>query len=39
MAVACPDPHCGGIFRIKRVGKRVFRHGDVTAVPLDKQEE
>jgi uncharacterized repeat protein (TIGR04076 family) len=39
MDVVCPDPHCGGIFRIKRVGKRVFRHSDVTAVPLDKQEE
>ena len=38
MDVACPDPNCGGIFRIKRIGKRVFRHSDVTAVPLDKQE-
>ena len=33
--VACPDPHCGGRFRITRVGRRVFRHGEVTAVPLD----
>ena len=39
MDVACPDPNCGGIFRITRIGKRVFRHGDVTAVPLDRQEE
>ena len=39
MDVACPDPHCGGIFRIKRIGKRVFRHRDVTAVPIDRQEE
>jgi len=39
MDVACPDPHCGGIFRIKRIGKRVFRHCDVTAVPIDRQEE
>ena len=39
MDVACPDPHCGGIFRIKRIGQRVSRHGDVTAVPLDEQEE
>jgi len=39
MDVACPDPHCGGIFRIKRIGKRVFRHCDVTAVPIDKQED
>ncbi len=39
MDVACPDPHCGGIFRIKRIGKRVFRHCDVTAVSIDKQED
>ena len=39
MDVACPDPHCGGIFRIKRIGKRVFHHSDVTAVPIDSQEE
>ena len=33
--VACPDPHCGGRFRIRRVGTSTFRHGDVTRVPLD----
>ena len=33
--VACPDPHCGARFRITRTGKRTFRHGDVTAVPLE----
>jgi uncharacterized repeat protein (TIGR04076 family) len=32
--VACPDPHCGGRFRITRTGRRTFRHSDVTAVPL-----
>lgn len=32
--IACPDPNCGGIFRITRVGRRTFRHGDVTVVPL-----
>jgi len=32
--VACPDPHCGGLFRIRRIGKRTFRHGEVTVVPL-----
>lgn len=32
--IACPDPHCGARFRITRLGKRTFRHGDVTAVPL-----
>jgi uncharacterized repeat protein (TIGR04076 family) len=39
MDVACPDPHCGGIFRIKRLRKRVFRHCDASAVPIDRQEE
>ena len=34
MDIACPDPHCGALFRITRTGKRTFRHGDVTAVPL-----
>ena len=32
--IACPDPHGGGRFRIERVGKRTFRHGEVTLVPL-----
>jgi uncharacterized repeat protein (TIGR04076 family) len=32
--IACPDPHCGGIFRISRIGQRTFKHSDVTAVPL-----
>ena len=32
--VACPDPNCGGRFRIERTGTRTFRHGEVTRVPL-----
>lgn len=32
--VACPDPHCPTRFRITRLGQRVFRHADTTAVPL-----
>jgi len=32
--IACPDPHCGAIFRIARTATRVFKHGDTTAVPL-----
>ncbi len=35
--VACPDPHCPSRFRITRLGQRVFRHGDTTAVPLPDQ--
>jgi uncharacterized repeat protein (TIGR04076 family) len=32
--VACPDPNCPTRFRITRLGKRVFKHGETTAVPL-----
>lgn len=32
--IACPDPNCGGRFRITRTGVHTFRHGEVTAVPL-----
>lgn len=32
--VACPDPNCPTRFRITRLGKRRFRHGETTAVPL-----
>jgi uncharacterized repeat protein (TIGR04076 family) len=38
MDVACPDPNCGGIFRIQRIRKRVFRHQDVTIVPISREE-
>lgn len=39
MDIACPDPNCGGIFRIKRIGKRKFSHHEVTAVPLNPVEK
>ena len=32
--IACPDPYCGALFRITRIGTTTFRHGDVTKVPL-----
>jgi len=32
--IACPDPHCGGRFRISRIGKRVIRRADATVEPL-----
>lgn len=35
--IACPDPHCGGRFRIVRTGRTTFRHGDVTRVPLSEK--
>ena len=31
--VACPDPHCGGRFRITRLGKRRFGHAETTGLP------
>ena len=32
--IACPDPNCAARFRIKRVGKSIFRHSETTVVPL-----
>ncbi len=37
--IACPDPNCGALFRIKRIRKRVFKHSEVTAVPLRKERK
>mgnify|MGYP000895467291 CR=1 FL=1 len=30
--IACPDPNCPSRLRITRIGTRVFRHADTTAV-------
>jgi uncharacterized repeat protein (TIGR04076 family) len=32
--VACPDPNCSTRLRITRTGRRRFRHGATTAVPV-----
>jgi uncharacterized repeat protein (TIGR04076 family) len=37
--VACPDPNCPTRLRITRLAKRVFRHADVTAVPLPAAQD
>lgn len=37
--IACPDPHCGGRFRIVRTRRRTFRHSEVTVVPLPPERE
>ena len=34
--IACPDPHCGGRFRVTRTGKRVFRHSGTTGLPEER---
>ncbi len=31
--IACPDPHCGGRFRITRTGRRRFSHAATTGLP------
>lgn len=36
--IACPDPNCPSRLRIKRLGKRRFRHSETTAVPLRRPE-
>lgn len=36
--IACPDPNCGARFHIRRIGKRVFHHHEVTVVPLEREE-
>ena len=34
--IACPDPNCGGRFRITRQGVRSFRHSEVTVIPMEE---
>jgi uncharacterized repeat protein (TIGR04076 family) len=36
--IACPDPHCGGRFKITRLDKREFSHNDCTIVPIKGDE-
>jgi uncharacterized repeat protein (TIGR04076 family) len=35
--VVCPDPLCGVVMRIDRVGKRSLEHDEVSAVPLPRE--
>ncbi len=32
--IACPDVHCGAVFRITRTGTRTLRHSDESGEPL-----
>lgn len=34
--VACPDPHCGGRFRVTREGRRRFTHAGTTGLPDER---
>ena len=31
--IACPDIHCGAVFRISRTGRRTFRHSEESGAP------
>ena len=31
--IACPDPHCGGRFRVTRTGRLWFSHAETTGRP------
>lgn len=35
--IACPDPNCGGMFKITRGERRLFRHSEMTHVPMEKE--
>lgn len=37
--IACPDPNCGGLFKITRIGKQVFSHNVCTVVPIEKGDQ
>lgn len=32
--IACPDVHCGAVFRITRLGLRTLRHSEESGEPL-----
>jgi len=32
--IACPDVHCGAVFRITRTGTRTLRHSEESGEPL-----
>jgi uncharacterized repeat protein (TIGR04076 family) len=34
--IACLDPACGARFRITRTARRTLRHGDFSALPLER---
>jgi uncharacterized repeat protein (TIGR04076 family) len=35
--VVCPDPLCGVVMVIERTARRILRHQDVSAVPLNPE--
>ena len=37
--IACPDPNCGGLFKITRMDKQVFSHNECTVLPIEKGDQ
>lgn len=37
--IADPDVNSGAIYRISRTGKTIFKHADISAVPLPSHED
>lgn len=37
--IACPDPNCGAQFKISRIGKRTFHHGECTVEDIYQGEK
>lgn len=37
--IICPDPLCGVVMLIERIGERTLHHGDVSAVPLNASDD
>ncbi len=35
--IACPDPNCGGRFRVTRTDKRWFSHAETTGLPESRK--
>lgn len=35
--IACPDPHCGGRFRIRRLDRKMHSHSANSALPVGQQ--
>jgi uncharacterized repeat protein (TIGR04076 family) len=35
--IACPDPHCGALFKISRIGKRTLKRDATTIVPMTEE--
>lgn len=37
--IACPDPHCGALFKISRIGSHVHKRSETTVVPIPENND